>query len=44
MPLTAIVGLIVFVVIIVVGGAGYLIDSAEEKVERHAAQDEHNRV
>ena len=37
MPLTATVSLIALVVIVLVGGAGYLIDSAEEKVEHPTA-------
>ena len=39
MQLTLIVLLVVLVMIVLVGGAGYLIDSAEEKVEQHSNTD-----
>ena len=43
MPLTVTVGLIVLVVIALVGVAGYLIDSAEEKVEQHSTVEHDTR-
>ena len=42
MPLTATVGVIVLVVIVLVGSLGYLIDSEEEKVE-HSVTDRDRR-
>src|SRR5690242_1118086 len=40
MPLTAVVGLIVLVVVIVVGGVGYLIDGADDTAETPLANHE----
>ena len=40
MPLTAIVGLVVLVVVMLVGGVGYLIDGAEDMVETATADSE----